>query len=116
MPGGLALWLALVCLGTPAQALELIMFQKPGCPWCEAWDEEVGIAYPNTDEARQAPLRRVDITDEIPEDLKEIKAVNFTPTFVLFDSGREIGRISGYPGAEFFWFLLDEILAKANQK
>ncbi len=34
----------------------------------------------------------------------------FTPTFVLFDDGREIGRIEGYPGEDFFWGLLQNLV------
>ena len=33
------------------------------------------------------------------------------PTFVLFDEGREIGRITGYPGDDAFWGLLGKMLA-----
>jgi hypothetical protein len=36
--------------------------------------------------------------------------VRFTPTFVLVDEGREIGRIEGYPGEDFFWGLLERLL------
>ncbi|MBL3206218.1 thioredoxin family protein, partial [Klebsiella pneumoniae] len=33
----------------------------------------------------------------------------YTPTFILVDGGREIGRIEGYPGADFFWGLLERL-------
>ena len=38
--------------------------------------------------------------------------VRFTPTFVLIDEEREIGRIEGYPGQEFFWGLLENLVRK----
>ena len=38
--------------------------------------------------------------------------VTVTPTFVLADGGAEIGRIVGYPGADFFYPMLSEILEK----
>ncbi len=88
------------------------MFESPACPWCEAWDEEVGVIYGLTDEARIAPLRRVDVDDPLPEDLAGIRAVVYTPTFVLVEDGEEVGRILGYPGEAFFWGLLGIELGK----
>ena len=29
---------------------------------------------------------------------------------MLLDDGREVGRIEGYPGEDFFWFLLGELI------
>lgn len=95
-----------------AQAAELVLFEASDCEWCEAWDEEIGKIYPLTDEARIAPLRRVDIYETRPDDLTHIRPVMFTPTFVLMEDGQEIGRILGYPGEDFFWGLLQMELAK----
>ncbi len=92
--------------GATISAAELVMFESRACPWCEAWDEEIGEIYGLTEEARVAPLRRLDIDDPLPEDLAGIQAVVYTPTFVLVEGGKEIGRILGYPGEEFFWGLL----------
>lgn len=93
-------------------AAELIMFEQQHCPWCEAWNEEIGGIYHKTAEGKRAPLRRVDIHGTIPEDLKGIKKGNFTPTFVLWHEGKEISRLRGYPGDEFFWDLMGEMLDK----
>ncbi|MDD9877088.1 MAG: hypothetical protein OXR84_06570 [Magnetovibrio sp.] len=94
-------------------AAELLMFESPICEWCEVWDEELGAVYAKTPEGRRAPLRRVDIYDPLPADLKDLKPVRFTPTFVLMDRGREVGRILGYPGEDFFWSQLDILLKRA---
>lgn len=105
--------LAFLVFPTPAfSASELIMFNAPYCEWCELWEEEIGIIYDKTREARIAPIRRIDIDDGRPDDLKRIKPVIYTPTFVLIDNGREIGRIIGYPGEDFFWGLLNEMVGK----
>ncbi len=96
----------------PAQAAELIMFESASCTWCETWDREIAPTYPKTTEARIAPLRRVDIDDQRPADLLELRSVIYTPTFVLMHAGKEIGRIQGYPGEDFFWALLDELIGK----
>lgn len=117
-------WLASICLliglGVSTQAAELIMLEQEACEWCELWNEKIGPIYPITEEGRRAPLRRVDIHDPMPADLANVRSDVFTPTFILVDEGKEIGRIRGYPGEDFFWGLLarlftdlDEAQAKA---
>ena len=95
-----------------AGAAELLMLEQNGCAWCKRWHDEIGPVYPNTDEAKLAPLRAVNIHEPWPEDLKHIAMERFTPTFVLIDNGVEIARMRGYTGDEFFWFLLGEMLEK----
>lgn len=93
-----------------ADAAELVMVETPGCPWCRAWHREIGPAYPNTPEGQQAPLRRIDLA-ALPTLSLELKTPVFaSPTFILIESGKEIGRITGYPGQDFFWGLLDQQL------
>lgn len=106
---------AAVLVGLPgagAWAAELVMFEAANCVWCEAWDRDIGAIYPKTDEARIAPLRRVDIDAQRPSDLSGIRAVVYTPTFVIMEDGKEIGRILGYPGEAHFWGLLGMELGK----
>lgn len=98
----------------PAGAAELVMFRSDTCEWCALWEAEVGIVYDRTEEARVAPLRRVDIEDPLPADLGALARVRFTPTFVLVDRGREVGRIVGYPGEDFFWGLLGELIERLD--
>lgn len=107
-------WAALASLvsAVPLEAAELVMFESDGCAWCAAWEREVGKVYALTDEGRRAPLRRVDQTASRPTDLIGIKGVVYTPTFVLMDGDREIGRILGYPGESHFWGLLGVLLNK----
>lgn len=95
-----------------APAAELVVLEQPGCVWCARFNSEIGPAWPNTDEGKRAPLRRVDITASWPADLDFVNRERMTPTFVLIDEGVEIGRIRGYPGDEFFWFLAGELLAR----
>jgi hypothetical protein len=54
--------------------------------------------------------------EDWPKDLEKVKAVLFSPTFVVMDKGREVGRILGYPGEDFFWPMLEEILKKVGFK
>ncbi|MFZ2101743.1 MAG: transcriptional regulator [Oricola sp.] len=108
--------MACVAFSLPAAAAELVMFEQAGCVWCMRWNNEIGSAYPNSDEGKRAPLRRVDIHKPLPDDLAGIRVERFTPTFVLVENGEEIGRMRGYTGDEFFWFLLDEMLQKLEPK
>lgn len=102
----------LVAAPLAAAAAELVMFEEDGCPWCIRWNEEIGGSYARTPEGRLAPLRRVDITQPTPPDLELTMEPRYTPTFVLVEEGREIGRIEGYPGSDFFWPLLEKLLDK----
>ena len=110
----IVLLLCLACVpATTATAAELIMVETRGCAWCIIWHREIGPAYPRTAEGRRAPLRTVDLSrlDELQLELTGGR-VTATPTFILVEDRREVGRIVGYPGAEFFWHLLGEQLAK----
>lgn len=40
------------------------------------------------------------------------RRVTFTPTFVLLVNGTERNRIEGYPGEDFFWGLLGQMLGQ----
>jgi len=100
------LWLA------AAHAAELVMFERDGCIWCARWDHDVGPIYPKTDEAKLLPLRRVNIDRAGAPDLALASPVRFTPTFVVIDHGREVGRITGYINDDAFWGLLGALAAK----
>jgi len=102
-------------LTTPVMAAEMVMFEQPGCAWCKRFNEEIAPAWPKTEQGKRAPLRRVNIHDDIPADLAGIPVERFTPTFVLVDGGREIARLRGYPGDQFFWALVDEMMAKLDR-
>ncbi|MBB4287703.1 thioredoxin family protein [Roseospira goensis] len=92
------------------------MFESPACHWCARWHDEIWPIYPKTAEARRAPLRRVNLHDPWPADLRHIRAVSFTPTFVLMADGAEVGRITGYAGEDFFWFQLSAVVQKLPEE
>ena len=91
----------------------LLMAEENGCYWCQKWDEEIAHIYPKTDEGRTAPLRRYDLHGDKP-DVKFVRRVSFTPTFILVKDGEEVGRIEGHPGEDFFWGLLQIMFNEAN--
>lgn len=96
-----------------AGELRLAMFEEPGCVWCERWHKEIGPAYPKTSEGAAAPLWQLALHDGAPEGVTLARPARFSPTFVLLEDGAEVGRIEGYPGPDFFWPLLGELLALA---
>ena len=51
----------LLALASAAQATELVMFRRDGCPWCAMWDREIGPIYSKTEIGRRAPLRMLDL-------------------------------------------------------
>lgn len=99
----------------PVRGAELVMVERAGCVWCERWDRDVAPVYRKSDEGQRAPLRRVNLSEGQPRlELKE--PVRFTPTFVLVDQGREVGRITGYLDDAMFWGLLGVMLARLEDR
>lgn len=92
-----------------AQAASLVMVEQDGCHWCERWNAEISHIYPKTSEGRTAPLTRVHLRN-LPDDIAFKSRPVFTPTFVLVEDGAELGRIEGYAGEDFFWFLLNNLM------
>jgi hypothetical protein len=95
-----------------AGGVELLMFDDAGCPWCARWRAEVGPGYSKSPEGRRAPLRTIGLRGGVPSGIKLLGPVRATPTFVLVEDGREVGRITGYGGPDFFWSMLDELMKK----
>jgi thioredoxin-related protein len=105
-----------LALPAPSRAAQLLIFERPGCPYCAAFDREVAPIYPLTAEGKTVPARRVDITKAIPADLAFVKVERLTPVFVLIDNGREIGRFRGYSGDDQFWGLFGVLLDRLKNQ
>lgn len=101
---------AIASLASP----QLVMVEEDGCMWCARWNNEISETYPKTPEGKIAPLRRIDIRATRPDDLTFQRGLFFTPTFILIVDGKEVSRLEGYPGEDFFWGLLGEMLSDAN--
>ena len=87
---------------------QLVMITSSHCPWCEAFEDDVGKGYDRTEEALVYPLRRHDFYQKMPDDLAHLTPATMTPTFIFIRDGVEVGRIVGYPGAELFWWRISE--------
>ena len=91
---------------------QLVMITSSHCPWCEAFEDDVGKSYDLTEEALIYPLRRHDFYKAMPDDLAHLTPATMTPTFIVMRNGAEVGRIIGYPGAELFWWRISEFTAR----
>jgi len=99
-----------------ALAGELVMFEAKGCPYCARWNAEIGLVYDRTAEGARFPLRRVDLDEARPADLKDLVGIRFAPTFVVMEAGMEIGRIVGYLGEYQFYGLLGKIISRLDDE
>ncbi len=89
----------------------LLMVDDAGCIYCRKWDREIAPAYENSDEGQLAPLLRRAIRSAA---VARYPGVRYTPTFLLLVEGREVGRIVGYAGPDFFWGELEQLMQKSG--
>ena len=97
---------------TAAADSQLIMVTSDYCPYCQAWELDVGEIYGESPYAPSLPLTRVEIGDKIPDGVTLQKPVVGTPTFLIIHKGQEIDRQNGYIDAEMFWWWLSEYAAE----
>jgi len=90
----------------------LAMAEEVGCFWCTQWNAEIGPIYPLTPEGEAAPLLRFDKNQSLPEGVTLARPVLFTPTFILLVDGQEVQRLEGYPGEDFFWGLITQMMER----
>ncbi|WP_244494989.1 thioredoxin family protein [Bosea sp. Root483D1] len=87
------------------------MYTRNGCPFCVRFEREVAPVYSKTSEGKAAPLRRIELPAGGVRGGELREPVIATPTFVLLDDGREVGRITGYLNDDMFWGLLGRLVA-----
>lgn len=104
--------LVFMCLSGQLLAAELLMVEQEDCPHCMRFNTEIGHLYAKTSEGKLAPLLRLDLHTDWPAQYTNISKPPVTPTFILIHDGKEVDRLHGYDGDEFFWFLLGEMLEK----
>ena len=90
----------------------LIMVTSDHCPFCQAWERDIGVLYEKSPYAPSLPLKRVDIGSAMPEGVTLQSPVLGTPTFLIIYNGQEIDRQRGYDNAEMFWWWLSEHAAE----
>jgi thioredoxin-related protein len=107
------LTLVFVFFTLPVWANDLLMFHSKYCGYCSAFMKEVAVDY----EYKDLPLVIIDAynqPDWFREAYKEnrIKGIFGTPTFIIWNGRKELGRIIGYSGKEWFYERLDELFQK----
>jgi thioredoxin-related protein len=112
------LTLVFVFFTLPVWALELLMFNNKHCGYCSAFIEEVAVDYKYKDHKnKDLPLVIIDAfkqPDWFREAYKEnrIKGIFGTPTFIIWNGRKELGRIIGYNGKQWFYERLNELFQK----
>jgi len=94
-----------------ARSLELVFITSEYCPFCKAWERDVGQIYDSTPYALKARLRRVDLGDVDSALPAGAVKVFGTPTFLIVENNTEIGRIEGYQSSEMFFWALSEYIS-----
>lgn len=94
-----------------SEPVRLIMVEAKGCRFCAQWHTEIGPAYPASLEGKFAPLLRV---ERDAAQLQGLAPVIYTPTFIVMRGTKEAGRIAGYPGKDYFWSELRDVLVPAG--
>ena len=108
---GIALTFATLS-GIAIAGTRLVMVTSDYCPFCQAWERDVGAVYNKSPYAPSLPLTRVDMGSAMPEGVSLQAPVVGTPTFLIIQDGREIDRQRGYDDAEMFWWWLSEHAAE----
>ncbi|MGE3066565.1 MAG: thioredoxin fold domain-containing protein [Hyphomicrobiaceae bacterium] len=103
-----------LALPETATQLELVVFERAGCLYCEVFHRDVLPRYKASLTAAQAPLRFVDITAVDVDRLALRASITTIPTVVLMKDGQEVDRIVGYTGPETFFQLVAHMLGRAE--
>lgn len=100
----------------------LIMIHHKDCHFCKAFMRDIGVEkYNATNIGTALPLRVFDVST--PEGRKaflvERRAgrisprVRGTPTFIIYYNNKEVGRVTGYAGKEWFYRKLNAEVKRA---
>ena len=99
-----------------AYALELLMFHNKHCGYCNKFMKEVAIDY----NIKSLPLIIIDAHNQ-PDWFKEayaegrIKSIFGTPTFIIWNGRKELARLVGYSGREWFYEKLTDTLKEGKE-
>lgn len=100
--------------GLAAPGLRLLMVRREGCVYCAEWDREIAPVYNQHVQGRAAPLMVVDLDGPYPDGLALARKPWLTPSFILLRDGAEVTRFEGYPGADHFFAVLQDMLDQAR--
>lgn len=113
--GALAGVAMLLALPAAAQEMRLLMIEQVGCAVCAAFNRDVAPGYALSPAGALAPLIHANLRGPLPEGVVLDTRPFVTPTFILIGAdGHEISRMTGFPGEDFFWPFIDEMIAAAQ--
>ena len=92
--------------------LELLVFERADCYYCEAFRSTIAARYTGSPTAKRAPLRYVDIDHVEADKLALAGAIGVLPTIVIMRQGREVDRIVGLFGHDNFVKMVQFALQK----
>lgn len=92
----------------------LVMVETESCGWCRRFHAEVGPLFADHPAARRSPLTVVHARNLRAARYRLRTGVTAVPTFLLIDhTGRELGRMRGYPGSpQAFFRALERMQAR----
>jgi len=97
------------------QELRLLMVEQAGCYYCRVFNRDIAPVYEKTAEGLAAPLVHVELRGELPEGVTLASRPFVTPTFILIGpDGAEIERLTGFPGEDFFWPYISDMISTAQ--
>lgn len=100
--------------GAKAQELRLLMIEQPGCYYCRVFNRDIAPVYETSKEGQLAPLVHAQLRGPLPEGITLVSAPFVTPTFILIGpDGVEIERLTGFPGEDFFWPYIGDMISAA---
>jgi thioredoxin-related protein len=97
----------------PVSTMELVVMEAPGCTYCDIFRRDVLPSYQASERAKDMPIRFLDINDASPEELGLDSPVDIVPTFVVLKDHKEVGRIPGYMGPEYFFHSINHLISSA---
>jgi hypothetical protein len=97
-----------------ASAAQLVYVEWTDCGICKMFNRQMAWAYPSSAIGKKVPLRRVNILNRWPADLKQVNRPSYTPVFILVDNGREVGRFDGYNNPQGFARNLQRLLQRSH--
>lgn len=100
--------------------ITLVYIWAPDCPACRQFDADVGGYYSQTDEGRDLPMTRINLSEwnsgRHPASRCATGPVMGTPTFIYLVGCEERDRIYGYSSDELFWLALKQMSNKEIER
>ena len=93
--------------------LQLVVLEAPGCTYCDIFRRDVLPSYEASQQAKDMPVRFIDVNDLTKTQIELQSQIDILPTFVIVKDNVEIGRIPGYMGPEDFFHSINYLLSSA---